>query len=111
MVPLLKCQARPYRRECSAGLGFTRMLFIAKEKTKREQLAAAARTMLGDRSFEALAPEDIVPVLDALTLPTTTESSVRGYIVRVSRQRLTPEDVVAKRKAVAQVIARSIRPG
>ena len=95
-----------------AGLGFTRVLFVAKEKSKRERVAEFARKVMGDTQFDAIAPEDIVPTLDALATPLApTESTVRGYTVRVSRQRLTPEDVAAKRKAVAQVIARSIRPG
>ena len=93
-----------------AGLPLTHVLFIAKEKAKRERVAAAAQGMFAGRSFTAVTPEDIVSVLDALAEPAIpTESTVRGYKVRVSRQLLTPADVLAKRKAVAGVIARNLR--
>ncbi len=55
-------------------------------------------------------PEDLIEYLgqSASTEPTTTESTVRGYKVRVTGQTLSPADLAARRSAVAQVIARSL---
>jgi Type IV secretion-system coupling protein DNA-binding domain len=93
-----------------AGLGFAHLLFITQEKRKRDAVARAAADVLGDCAFLALAPEDIVSALDALAAPPpAAESVVRGYTVRVSRQRITPEEALARRKAVARVIARSAK--
>ena len=95
-----------------AGLGFTRMLFIAKEPKKRERVRAASAAVLPSCPVDAIAPDDILSALDTLAPSTApTETTVRGYTVRVSRQQLTPSDVAAKRKAVAGVIVRSLKPG
>lgn len=55
-------------------------------------------------------PEDFIEYLDqSTTTPsTTTETTVRGYKVKVTRQALTPQDIAERRSAVAQVIARSL---
>lgn len=55
-------------------------------------------------------PEDLIEYLDqgASTIPSTTESTVRGYKVKVTRQALSPADIAERRSAVAQVIARSV---
>jgi hypothetical protein len=55
-------------------------------------------------------PESIVEFLDSIEAgPKTTESEVRGYKVKVTRQDLSPEEIAKRRAAVAGVIARSIR--
>ena len=93
-----------------AALPLTQLLFVAKEKSKRERVARAAVGLLAGRPFVAVGPEEIALALDALTpAPAQAESVVRGYTVRVSRQQLTPESVLAKRRAVAEVIARSLK--
>lgn len=55
-------------------------------------------------------PEDLIEYLDQSTSATsaTTESTVRGYKVKVTRQALSPADIAERRSAVAQVIARSL---
>ncbi|MCK9345060.1 MAG: hypothetical protein M0P64_02965 [Candidatus Pacebacteria bacterium] len=55
-------------------------------------------------------PEDLIEHLDQVvsTTPTTTESTVRGYKVKVTSQALSPSDIAERRSAVAQVIARSL---
>lgn len=57
-----------------------------------------------------LSPEDFVEYLGDDSIPESgsTENVVRGYKVKVTRQALSPEDVAERRKAVAEVIARSI---
>lgn len=95
-----------------AGLDYTRMLFIAKALSKRDRVATAAKTIVGDRPFAAVAPEGLAEYFDRMTLPMEAASStVRGYSVRVSRTRVTPEDALAKRKAVAGVLARVTKGG
>ncbi len=55
-------------------------------------------------------PEDLIEYLDqnTSTETATTETTVRGYKVKVTRQALTPQDIAERRSAVAQVIARSL---
>ena len=55
-------------------------------------------------------PEDLVGYLDSLgAVPQPTEQSVRGYKVRTVQQVLDPKDSGARRQAIAEVIARSLR--
>ena len=59
-----------------------------------------------------ISPDDLVSALDQLGAPETpTETKVRGYKVKVTRQSLSPSDVAGKRAAIAQVIARSLGKG
>ncbi|MGA8148732.1 MAG: hypothetical protein WB870_14365 [Gallionellaceae bacterium] len=55
-------------------------------------------------------PEDLIEYLDQISpaTPVATESTVRGYKVKVTRQTLSPADLAERRSAVAQVIARSL---
>ncbi|MEX8518786.1 MAG: type IV secretory system conjugative DNA transfer family protein [Leptothrix sp. (in: b-proteobacteria)] len=95
-------------QKCLAA-GFTRIFFISPEKKQRDKIAALLRKDLAGAPISVLAPEDIVTAIDALGIaPTGTESVVRGYKVKVTRQMLSPDDEVARRKAVAGVIARTI---
>jgi hypothetical protein len=48
-------------------------------------------------------------VTASLAPETPTESKVRGYKVKVSRHKLSPEDIAGKRAAIAAVIARSLK--
>ena len=55
------------------------------------------------------APEEIVSALDALdpgTIP--TETTVRGYKVKVTRQTMSPEEVASRRQTVVEVIAKTL---
>jgi len=55
-------------------------------------------------------PETLPEFLDSIdTGPQTTESEVRGYRVKVTRQDLSPEEIAKRRAAVAGVIARSLK--
>ena len=96
-------------KKCVA-LGFSHFLFIAPQKTKRERMAKLAKGFCDTLSFASVAPDELVSALDGVLSPAVpTDSVVRGYNVRVSRQRLTPEDALGKRSAIAQVIARSLQ--
>lgn len=96
-------------RKCLSA-GFTRVIFIAAEKRQRDKVAAMVRTSLADAPIDVIGPEDIVTALDALgEAPQARESVVRGYKVKVKRQDLSPGDVASKRRAVAEVIAKTMR--
>lgn len=49
--------------------------------------------------------------LDSLGIPPTTENVVKGYKVRTKQQSVSPEDAAARRKAISEVIARSLQSG
>jgi hypothetical protein len=53
---------------------------------------------------------EIVATLDRLDIgPRATETTVKGYKVKVTRQALSHEELSGKRSAIAEVIARSLR--
>lgn len=57
-----------------------------------------------------VAPEGLIGCLDALgEPPRTTEQNVRGYKVRTVQQVVDPKEAGARRQAIAEVIARSLR--
>ena len=55
--------------------------------------------------------EKIIEFLDSLGKFTPTEQIVRGYKVRTVQQTTDLEDATARRKAVSEVIARSLQKG
>lgn len=91
--------------------GFTRVLFIAKEAKQRTRVAALIAKELPGAPIEVIGPEEIVTALDALPPPPSppAESIVRGYKVKVTRQTLSPEEVLARRRQVAAVIAKGLQ--
>jgi hypothetical protein len=57
-----------------------------------------------------LVPESLIEYLDLLgEPPQPTEQTVRGYKVRTVQQVVDPKDAGARRRAIAEVIARSLR--
>ena len=91
-----------------AGLGYAQLFFVSTSKRKRDQIARRLKADGGTTTVTVLSPEDIVPALDALEIPGGTESTVRGYKVKINRQSLSYEDVVSRRSAVAKIVAQSI---
>ena len=60
----------------------------------------------------AVAPEEIVAALDEFDVDESPkEQTVRGYKVKVTRKKVSYEDVASRRSTVAEVIARSITTG
>lgn len=94
-------------KKCLAA-GCTRVFFISPEKKQREKVTAFISTSLPDAPIHVLAPEDIVPALDALGVPQMIETTVRGYKVKVSRRKSSPEEDAERRKAIAGVIAKRL---
>lgn len=96
-------------KKCLAA-GFTRVLFVSPEKKQRDKIAAMLRADMPTAPIDVIGPEDIVAALDAFgSAPRTSESVVRGYKVKVTRQDLSPEDVASRRSAIAGVIARGMK--
>lgn len=93
-------------KKCLAA-GFASVIFVSPERKTRESVSRAADTM--GLAVTVLGPESVVEALDGLGPPAPIESLVRGYTVKVTRQMQTPEQVTARRGAIAGVIARSLR--
>ena len=57
-----------------------------------------------------LTPEGVMTYFEQqVAAPTPTEQTVRGYKVRTVQQIVDPKDATARRNAVAEVIARSLK--
>jgi hypothetical protein len=94
--------------KCSS-LGYSRILFISGSKRKRDQLTRRATEAMPGIPLSAIAPEEMVAALDEIDVPPpTTEQTVRGYKVKVTRQNVSYQDLASRRGAVAEVIARSL---
>lgn len=90
--------------------GFTHVLFVSPDAKRRKALAKRFADAVPPIRMSG--PEDIVAALDALDPgPVTTETTVRGYKVKVTRQAMSPEDQSNRRSAVAEVIAKSLGKG
>ena len=86
-------------RKC-LGAGFTHVLFVSPVAKRRKAVAKEFADAVPP--VTVCAPEEIVSALDALdpgTIP--TETTVRGYKVKVTRQTMSPEEVASRdRKSV-----------
>lgn len=93
-------------RKC-LDAGFSYVALIVSDARRRKELAAK---FAPDRPrVWVCKPEDIVGMLDAVDPgAATTETTVRGYKVKVTRQKVSPEDAASRRSAVAAVIAKSM---
>lgn len=92
-----------------AALGYSRILFVAATKRKRDQMLRRAAEAVPGAPLVAVAPEEIVAALESFDVPETpTEATVRGYKVKVKRQAVSPQDVASRRSTVAEIIARSL---
>jgi hypothetical protein len=88
------------------GASFTHVLFVSPNTRRRKELAK--RFANSSPPVLVSSPEELVATLDALDPGATTETTVRGYKVKVTRQTMTPEELANRRQAVAGVIAKSI---
>jgi hypothetical protein len=89
---------------------FSHIIFVCKDKrrrTKVQEILTSTQPEAANVFF--IGPDDIVAALDRLDpIAKTTETTVRGYKVKVSRQSLSASDIAARRAAVAEVIAKSL---
>lgn len=98
--------------KCLAA-GYEEILVISTNARHLKSLARFIPENLDEAVRDKIryfSPEDLIEYLDQSTSssPATTESTVRGYKVKVTRQALSPADIAERRSAVAQVIARSL---
>lgn len=95
------------------GAGYEEILVVSTNARHLKSLARFIPENLDEAvrsKVQFLSPEDFIEYLDqdAPATSATTESTVRGYKVKVTRQALSPADIAERRSAVAQVIARSL---
>lgn len=90
------------------GASLSHVLFVSPDASRRKTLA---KQFAGSSTpVLVCGPEELVVTLDAIYPgPITSETTVRGYKVKVNRQSLTPEQVACGRSTVAGVIAKSLR--
>lgn len=93
-------------KKCDAA-GFSQIIAIVPDKRRREKFKKETKD-LTRVPLHVIGAEDLPTLLDELNTPTTTETTVRGYKVKVTRQAVSPEEVISRRAAMAGVIARSI---
>lgn len=95
-------------RKCLRA-GFARVWLVVPDKKRREKAGTALETADGMGAVTCLSPDDLVAAFEALTpWPTTTERTVGGYTVKVTRRALSYDDMEKRRSAIAEVIARSV---
>ncbi|MGZ5799538.1 MAG: type IV secretory system conjugative DNA transfer family protein, partial [Burkholderiaceae bacterium] len=89
---------------------FNHLIFICKDKRRRDKVQKLlASTQPEAANIIFIGQDDIVVALDQVDpQPKTTEGTIRGYKVKVSRQNLSTSDIAARRAVVAEVIARSL---
>lgn len=95
--------------KCLAA-GYAEVILVAAHDRQRQML----QKYIGDALEEAVRAnvryviaEELLAYLRAQEPP--TEQTVRGYRVKVTREAIDPDEAEAKRKAIAAVIARSLR--
>ena len=93
-------------KKCDTA-GFSQIIAIVPDKRRREKFKREVKDLIRV-PLHVIGAEDLPTLLDDLNTPATTETTVRGYKVKVTRQTVSPEDVTSRRAAMAEVIARSI---
>ncbi|MEW6312979.1 MAG: hypothetical protein AB1513_02855 [Pseudomonadota bacterium] len=98
--------------KCLAA-GYEEILVVSTNARHLKSLARFIPENLDEMvqsKVQFFSPEDLIEYLDqgASSSRATTESTVRGYKVKVTRQALSPADIAERRSSVAQVIARSL---
>lgn len=94
-------------RKCLAA-GFQHVVLIATDEGKRSRLHSASAE-LGRPEIRVCSPEELAQFLDTLQVPEAGEKLVRGYKVRVNRQKQSPDEAAKRRDAVGKVMAQSIK--
>jgi DNA helicase HerA-like ATPase len=97
--------------KCLAA-GYTRVVVLAPEQRRLAGIAKVVRSTLLDSEralVDFLLPEEFLTYLTSQTAPTPSEEQVGGYKVKVSYKKTTDQDSKARQRAVAEVVARSVR--
>lgn len=98
--------------KCLAA-GYTEVVLVGSNERHIKSLAKFIEENLDESErgkVRYIVPEHLTEYLDALgEIPQSTEQTVRGYKVRTVQQVVDPKEAGARRQAIAQVIARSIK--
>lgn len=97
--------------KCLAA-GYARVVVVASERRRLDAIAKIVRAGLLDSErsrVDFLLPEDFLTYLTAQTPPPPSEERVGGYKVKVSYKTTAADDAKARHRAVAEVVARSVR--
>jgi len=98
--------------KCLAA-GYAEVVLVAAQERHLKSLQKFITPHLEETASNKvrfLSIEDFIGYLDELSASIApTESTVRGYKVRVTRKTISEDEAVARRQAIAQVIARSLR--
>jgi len=99
--------------KCFAA-GYSEVVLIGGTERHVKKLAKFVEENLDTKDqgrVRYITSEGIIEFLDSMGKFTPTEQVVRGYKVRTVQQATDPDDAAARRKAVSEVIARSLQKG
>jgi hypothetical protein len=98
--------------KCLAA-GYDRVVLVGRNERHVKTLGKFIEENLEERDqgkISYVEPDGLIEYLDLLGAPPQpTEQTVRGYKVRTVQQMVDPKDAGARRQAIAEVIARSLR--
>ena len=98
--------------KCLAA-GYTEVVLVGSNERHIKALAKFVEENLdesGQGKVRYVVPEGLTGYLDSLgEIPQLTEQTVRGYKVRTVQQVVDPKEAGARRQAIAEVIARSLK--
>lgn len=98
-------------RKCLQA-GFAHVWLVVPDEKRREKAGTALKAADGMDSVMCLGPDNLVAAFEALApRPTTTERTVGGYNVKVTRRVLSYDDMEKRQSTIAEVIARSVLKG
>jgi hypothetical protein len=99
-------------KKCLAA-GYDAVILVSAEERHLKSLGKFVADQLDDRErrrVRYLTPEGVISYLDELDIGAeTTEETVRGYKVKVSRAAVDPEEMKTRREAIAKVLAKSMK--
>jgi len=101
-------------KKCLAA-GYEAVILVSPEERHLKPLAKFVTDQLDERDrrrVRYLTPEGVISYLDELDIGAeTTEETVRRYKVKVSRAAVDPDEMNARRDAIAKVLAKSMKKG
>jgi len=98
--------------EKSLAAGYQNVVLVCASEKLVQSASRFIKSTLEESEAERvqfIVPDTIVDYLDTFGASPTTEQVVRGYKVRTTQKPVDPEDAAARRKAISEVIARSVR--
>lgn len=99
--------------KCFAA-GYSEVVLIGGTERHVKKLAKFVEENLDSKDrgrVRYITSEQIIEFLDSLGKFTPTEQTIRGYKVRTVQQVTDSDDATARRKAISEVIARSLQKG